>query len=502
MEHLEKVKQLTDFETIKSFNYPYVAVDENKQLRYSPITDYEILNEFSQTDRRIEEPCVLNFLSPSYFIRTDSFDVITDFQSMEISFTQDVYDKTNPPRLIIDGNSGFDDLHNGTYTSTINASISNTYKLENKLIKFSIQIYQPGLLHFGFPALMYNMFQNSTIPTLNSSYTISENTTQFLLCKNPLLNNKSCYIKWESDQDAQLFCSYNSDFTPTTNSIYVTNVYDLPANTPIQFYDILNNLNRFYLNTKLVSSSPGILHFMPQKTPVQHGATLINNNEEIYLQSGYSKVFAFPKTVDPTEFITNIPCLINIQFVSFEQLEDGSENIIIERVHKFSQNNNLSKLQLSSNDIQTLSASSTDDYAYFRFECDTDVTLTPTLWNTSSCINNTILVTSGETFTVPANSKSVYRMVYDDWKNYDFTMKWTGKTSLSSKFASYCNFTTTATNLLSSVAIKSGKSAKVASTVVDNWMSRLEDDGFVYFRLTSSRVGDMTMTSAKDEQVV
>ena len=40
------------------------------------------------------------------------------------------------------------------------------------------------------------------------------------------------------------------------------------------------------------------------------------------------------------------------------------------------------------------------------------------LWNTSSCIANTILVTSGQTFSVSANSESVYRLVYDDWKNY------------------------------------------------------------------------------------
>ena len=63
---------------------------------------------------------------------------------------------------------------------------------------------------------------------------------------------------------------------------------------------------------------------------------LVNHGEEIHLQSGYSNVFAFPKTMDPTEFITNTPCSINIQFVSFEQLEDGSENIVIEGVHKFS----------------------------------------------------------------------------------------------------------------------------------------------------------------------
>jgi hypothetical protein len=88
-------------------------------------------------------------------------------------------------------------------------------------------------------------------------------------------------------------------------------------------------------------------------------------------------------------------------------------------------------------------------------------------------------------------------MVYDDWKNYDFTMKWTGKSVLSGKFSSYCDFTTTATDLLSSVAIKSGKSAKVGVSVVDAWLSRLEDDGFVYFRLISTVKGDMTMTSSR-----
>jgi hypothetical protein len=47
MNRLEKVKNITDFETIKSYDYPYVAMDENNNICYSPVLDYEIITHNS-----------------------------------------------------------------------------------------------------------------------------------------------------------------------------------------------------------------------------------------------------------------------------------------------------------------------------------------------------------------------------------------------------------------------------------------------------------------------
>lgn len=320
--------------------------------------------------------------------------------------------------------------------------------------------------------------------------------------------NDSIRFVWIGDKPARVWVAEDEcRFTPVDASVYVKAKYDIDNATPKKLYTadmqsaIDNWIGAGIFYAKVLSEGSGQL--VIERIPLgetQGGAVLLQRGKPVQLKANDNRVFCFPKGWEGTEFVAPTEYLMSMFVSNTSEFEASYDDENVLAVYAFSKVDGKRKLQLSTGDITSLGASSADDYVYVKFQCNTATTLTPTLWNTSSCINNTILVTSGETFTVPANSKSVYRMVYDDWKNYDFTMKWTGKTSLSSKFASYCSFTTTATDLLSSVAIKSGKSAKVASTVVDNWMSRLEDDGFVYFRLTSSRVGDMTMTSSRPEE--
>jgi hypothetical protein len=66
---------------------------------------------------------------------------------------------------------------------------------------------------------VYNMFDRSIIPVIDNSYQISQSPTSLILTKNDLLSTNSCYVKWESDSDAQLFYSNGTDdFTPPNSA--------------------------------------------------------------------------------------------------------------------------------------------------------------------------------------------------------------------------------------------------------------------------------------------
>lgn len=314
--------------------------------------------------------------------------------------------------------------------------------------------------------------------------------------------NDSIRFVWIGDKPARVWVAdEDCRFTPMDASRFVRAKYDIDSNTPKKLYtvDMENAIDNwigagiFY--AKVLSEGTGQL--VIERIPlgeIQGDAILLEHGKPINLQANDDRVFCFPRTWKSTEFLANTQYLMDMHVSNISEFEIGDANVITK--YAFSKDGSSRKLQLSTADISALGVSATDDYVYVRFQCNADVILTPSLWNASSCIDNTILVTSGQTFSVEKNSKNVYRLVYDDWKNYDFTMAWTGKVVVSSLFASYCNFTSTASDALYSLSIRGGKSVMVASNEIDNWAVRIED-GFVYFRLVSSRVGDMTMTSFK-----
>ena len=318
--------------------------------------------------------------------------------------------------------------------------------------------------------------------------------------------NDSIRFVWIGDKPARVWVAEDEcRFTPVDASVYVKAKYDIDSNTPKKLYTadmqsaIDNWIGAGIFYAKVLSEGAGQL--VIERIPlgeIQGDAILLKHGEPVNLQANDNRVFCFPRTWKSTEFLANTQYLMDMHVSNTSEFEIDDVNVITK--YAFSKDGDNRQLQLSAADISALGASATDDYVYVRFQCNSATILTPSLWNTSSCIENTILVTSGQTFSVEKNSKTVYRLVYDDWKNYDFTMTWTGKVVVSSLFASYCNFTSTASDALYSLSIRSGKSVMVASNEIDNWAFRIED-GFVYFRLASSRVGDMTITSSKPVEV-
>jgi hypothetical protein len=51
------------------------------------------------------------------------------------------------------------------------------------------------------------------------------------------------------------------------------------------------------------------------------------------------------------------------------------------------------------------------------------------------------------------------------------------------------------------IAVRGKGSTKVAATDVDSWAASLEEDGFIYLRIVSTRPGDITFTSAKSAEI-
>ena len=313
---------------------------------------------------------------------------------------------------------------------------------------------------------------------------------------------------WVGEKPARVWVAEDEcHFTPVDASVYVKAKYDLDdatnkVLTPAEMKSAIDNwIGAGIFYAKVLSDAPGKL--VVERIPlgaIQGDAILLKHGEPVQLKANDDRVFCFPKTWKSTEFLANTQYLMAMHVSNTPDFEPGDANVLT--VYPFTKENGKRKLQLTSGDISNLGTSATDDYLYVRFTCNTATTLTPQKWNVSSCVDNTIYIPVGEIVTIPASSKSVYRICYDAFAGYDLTLTWGQKNvNLSAYVASYCDFVTTATDKLKTISVRKNSSTTVKASEVDSWSSSVENERFLYVRFSSSRQGDVTFTSAKPAEV-
>ena len=309
--------------------------------------------------------------------------------------------------------------------------------------------------------------------------------------------NDSIRFVWTGEKPARIWVAEEEcRFTPVEASVYVRAKYDIDKDTPKKLYTadmqsaIDNWIGKGIFYAKVLSEGEGQL--VIERIPlgaIQGDAILLEHGKSVKLQANDERVFCFPRTWQSTEFLANTQYLLDMYVSNTPTFEFGDANVLTK--YAFSKNGNNRQLQLSAADISTLVASVTDDYVYVRFKCNSAVTLTPSLWEVSPCIANTILVTSDQPFSVES-SDIIYRLVYDDWKNYNLTVKRSGAKA-TIRIGSYCDFLT-ANDYKLRVSIPKNGEITINSSDVDSWESDVED-GFLYFTIGAK--GNMIITSSK-----
>ena len=315
--------------------------------------------------------------------------------------------------------------------------------------------------------------------------------------------NDSIRFVWTGDQPARIWVAEDEcNFTPVDGSVYVKAKYDIDKNTPKKLYSsdmqsaIDNWIGSGIYYAKVLSNGPGKL--IVERIPlgeIQGDAILLKHGESVQLEANDNRVFCFPKTWPSTEFLANTQYLMAMHVSNTPDFAVGGANVLAK--YPFIKDANNRKLQLSTADISN--AGATDDYLYVRFSCNQPTILTPSLWNASSCAETSILISSGNKFTVQASSKVRYRMAYDDWANNDLTMTSTGRSTTSVYVASSCDFMNSSAdpNVLKVITLLPRNSVNVKATDLDTWGTSADANGFLYFCFYSSRVADITVTSAK-----
>ncbi len=203
------------------------------------------------------------------------------------------------------------------------------------------------------------------------------------------------------------------------------------------------------------------------------------------------------------EFVapTTAPTAITAYFSATMDIDITGTSYIA--AYPFSIEEKQNRLQLSAKQISNLLRYSKDGKIYVAFYADRNVQVTPKLWNACDCARESYELILGASEHIPARSQNVvYRINYNQWKDYDVTLHWNGYTSMMAYLAYDCEFNLSADNkyvlnkedieIVPNDSIVIGEN--VRTRAID--MGLLPEDGFLYFRFYSTSAGTLRSSYA------
>ena len=322
----------------------------------------------------------------------------------------------------------------------------------------------------------------------------------------------SIQFTWIGNGSVDVWVSDGScEFTPVSTSAYVKARYTSTATQPhkLQPTDIDNAVQNWLGGgvyfAKVMAKNAGklVVEKIPLG-PIQGDAILLKHGESVELEANDERVFCFPKTWKSTEFVATTSSIFDMFVSNTNEFIPSADDSNVFASYTFSKANNSSSLQLSAVDISTLGASASDDYLYVRFKCSDSATLTPMLWDATSCASQSILISSGRTMTILGRSSStLYRLKYEDWQGNDFKIKWTGNSTIPVYIASGCSFMLSSVdpNVLIYKNISRRGTATIKAADINACEASVDEQGFLYVRFNPTNKGDVTFTSSKPAPV-
>ena len=371
-----------------------------------------------------------------------------------------------------------------------------------------VKVYFPygGEISLTPDTAFQSCIENGHYTQLGDTIDIAANDTEnMLVLPYSEWKNDSVRFVWIGEKPARVWVAEDEcQFTPTDASVYVKAKYDIDKDTPKKLYQaemqsaIDNWIGAGIFYAKVISDAPGKL--VVERIPlgeIQGDAILLKHGQPVQLEANDDRVFCFPKTWKSTEFLASTSSSMTMHVSNTSEFEIGDANVLTS--YPFFRENGERKLQLTSGDFSALAASATDDYLYVRFECNSATTLTPSLWNVSSCIDQTIMIQSGKKITINSStSKLVYRMALKDWVGYDFTTTWDVSSTFSAYIAYDCNFANTDPNILKTIVLNRRRPSLVTEAKdVNSWEEGVGEEGLLYLHLVSSDRGNVVFTSSR-----
>ena len=255
---------------------------------------------------------------------------------------------------------------------------------------------------------------------------------------------------------------------------------------------------------KWESESDGVLTIerVPMAPP-EGGATLLRYDKATAVPAnGFDEaLYAIPYTWDTA--------------VIFTTPTDHIFRMYIGTTHDFTKENAIASYQFHKkesghwygvlpSEMKSLWSQATSQYLYIRFECSVKTTVTPRIWEFSTCLNNaTEIMRPRTSVSVQKGSYGAvyYRFYYDEWKDGNMIFQWRNASgTCPTFFGSNCSFGTTS-GYLRKITIQKNGSFTIPATDLARWAEETDEDGYLYIRFNPGDPGTMVISTTAPEEV-
>ena len=322
--------------------------------------------------------------------------------------------------------------------------------------------------------------------------------------------NDSIQFVWVGEQEANVWLAVQyCEFTPNNTSSFVWDTYNLTSEVSHklqsqQIVDIIKEHKEgglYYAKVIAPVAGKFVVEKIPM-SPIQGGATLLEYGKSFEVFNA-DQLFCFPRVWTATEFISTANKDITMYMSAGPDFTASNDGANLIAYHSFSAQGGQYYNYISNTEMANIVKSLSDDYVYVRFQCATPTIIVPEIWDASSCANKSLMIRPNQQFSVGSQS-TVYRLLYDDWKNCIVTIKRTDNGNLPTYIADTCEFVLSSSSprVLKYANIKRKGTLVLDTATINSWASRVDADGYLYVRFTPSSSGNAIFEIEKLQEIV
>lgn len=330
----------------------------------------------------------------------------------------------------------------------------------------------------------------------------------------PLWQKDSIRFVWTGEEPLAVWFGKDCNFLPDPgNDHFLEYIEIYPEDSP--YYKFTQADVRSFISTysqevpeglfyvRFTSDGPG--DFVVEKVPLQEASAtaipLVIDGTVAVPDS--NQLYYFPKTwTSAVKFTTPTNHLMEAYFGTKDDfhLTNAVDSVrFVVTVDSMGRLLGLDADKLSK--LTTAATSASSDYVYVRFVCDKATTVSVSLWE-NGCAYGASEAKMNIKTTYTSREQAIYRVLYSDISGYDLKVTWNPATSRTGSFtlAATCNYSDmskAAYKLWSNTSIARNGSATIKAATLNNWASRVDEDGYIYLGVYAAVGGTFTLTTSK-----
>ncbi|MBR5574152.1 MAG: hypothetical protein IKW35_06625, partial [Paludibacteraceae bacterium] len=410
--------------------------------------------------------------------------------------------------VVRDGKNEWDLSVDKSYRERM-AEFGITYNVK-ALVK--VTFFEGGTISLKPDTLFKNCMETSEVIQLGDTIDILPNDVEraFIVSYSDWQKDSIRFV-WEGEEPVQVWLAETMcDFEPSLLDPFVWNYFDITEETPYKLYsdqmkeDIKNHTGGGMFYGKIISSSAGklVVEKIPMSKP-KGDAELLEYGKQITVAANDANaLYCFPKKWTSTEFVATSNRSVEMYVSNQADFSFDGTNVLT--TCSFDTEGSEKVLYLSTKEIADFAAQASDDYIYVRFKATSTISIMPNAWETLACLEHSVQINPNVSKQVSnTTNATVYRFRYDDFSGYDMTIKWNGNGILPVYLADTCVFELTELdeNVLIYNVISRRGSYVVSAATLDEWATRVGEEGYLYARFDNSVSSRVTFQTEKPEDI-